>query len=71
MTVIIAAVTAVLGLMVGGTLGVFVGAALGAHRREELEENLAWYERLLKSHAAAPPTTELHRGHRHRVEHGA
>ena len=52
MTVAIAIATGITGLMLGGSLGVLLGAALGAHRREELERTIAWLERLQRTQAA-------------------
>jgi hypothetical protein len=51
MTAVIAIFAGIIGMMLGGSLGLVVGAALGARRREELEGTLAWYERM---HALQP-----------------
>jgi hypothetical protein len=48
----IAIATGIVGLMLGASLGVLVGAALGARRREELERTLAWLERMQRARAA-------------------
>jgi hypothetical protein len=48
----IAIAIGIAGLMLGASLGVLVGAALGAHRREELEHTIAWLERMQRTRAA-------------------